>query len=128
MKKRLLLLASALPCLIQTEAIIEFVYDECGNRTIMRAQRNPALSDESFEINLDIIAVPNPCHEQVQLTVKTEVKKIQVKLVSLYGNVMLDQEYQTTTFTLDMSRYPSGYYLLYVTAENTNGSCDLIKV
>ena len=121
-------------------------YDNAGNRilrtTVRLRQAVAAETDTSFadvsnskqepyyeeivgENNVKVY--PNPTKGMVTLQFNKPVKTGFYRLSDLAGKLLLDGTITTSIFTLDLSRYENGVYLLTLTLDGETDTWKIIK-
>ena len=121
-------------------------YDNAGNRilrtTVRLRQAVAAEADTSFadtsnnkqepyyeEIvgENNVTVYPNPTKGLVTLQFNKPVKTGLYRLSDLSGKLLLDGAITTSIFTLDLSRYENGVYLLTLTLDGQTDTWKIIK-
>ena len=68
---------------------------------------------------------PNPANNELNLTASSNIEKVTV--MNLLGQIVLDQNVDATTSTIDVSRLSTGAYLMQVASEGQLGTYKFVK-
>lgn len=85
---------------------------------------NLDLPSKHFDVN-SVSIYPNPSSNQVYIDARERIEK--VELVNLFGQKVLSVSVNAFNKQLDISRLPSGMYIINVTINGVIGSYELIK-
>lgn len=136
MKKKvtlLILLATACISFAQTPLPIEISYDAAGNRItrkvlqISTMSKGGNYSDSTYYLDqmqsIQMKVYPNPTQGKVYI-IMSEVEEDSLKEIRLYdnqGKLVYKSDGYGNTIEIDISSYPTGYYMveLYVNEEHT---------
>ena len=140
------LLFVTVACIAQGNHPRTYEYDNAGNRllrtTVRLRQAVAAETDTSFadvsnskqepyyeEIvgENNVTVYPNPTKGLVTLQFNKPVKTGLYRLSDLSGKLLLDGAITTSIFTLDLSRYENGVYLLTLTLDGETDTWKIIK-
>lgn len=141
-----LLLFVTLSCLAQGNLPRTYDYDNAGNRilrTTVRLRQEAAVdSDTNFAdmsnskqepyyeeiVGENYVKVyPNPTKGQVTLQFNKPVKTGRYRLSNMSGKLVLDGAITTSFFTLDLSRYKDGVYLITLSLDGKTDTWKIIK-
>ncbi len=136
MKKKvtlLILLATACISFAQTPLPIEISYDAAGNRITRKVLQISTMSkggnyaDSTYYLDqmqsIQMKVYPNPTQGKVYITM-SEIEENAFKEIRLYdnqGKLVYKSDGYGNTIEIDISSYPTGYYMveLYVNEEHT---------
>jgi hypothetical protein len=76
-------------------------------------------SINSPELDNQIVVAPNPVSTKLQITYKGNAARFQVSLLDLSGKQVLAQGSFTNSYTLDVSGFSAGPYIIRITNERT---------
>ena len=122
-----------------------FEYDDAGNRTarktlelkaevVAHSDAQTAVSEvrstmyeEALGENLTVKIYPNPTKGQVTLQFSQDVKQGFFQLYNMSGNKVFDGNFSAGMLLVDLSPYPAGTYLLYLSADGQRDTWRVVK-
>jgi len=146
MKTLLLLLTLITTANIYAQQSVAYYYDDAGNRKqrkqcncVGNRPANPNTDTTTYLLDANIL--PNPTkgklaievtettitNEQEGVVTATEITHFHVFVYDLYGREIINQQYNTAKFNIDITKQPPGVYFVKLIAGNKLKQWEIVK-
>jgi len=124
-----------------------YEYDEAGNRIVRKTvelrnevaqspvttpaasttEASAAYYEESLGDKLTVRIYPNPTKGEVCLRFNHDVKKGYYQILNMSGQTVKQGSFEAAATLLDLSAFPTGTYMLYLSADGLRDTWKVVK-
>ena len=105
--------------------------EDCGPQEVEYLFKNPcgAVSTPDYHLaSIDLVTIhPNPGSDQLHIEMQSGHPEIDLRLISLTGQVMWNSQMKDKHLSLNISDYPPGVYLIHAQADGAVTKIRLVK-